>query len=59
LQLRWVHLVPAKTPLSEEAIFNQNKAAAETRCAAHKAWHKEHELTKRDRNDNCIKRRKA
>jgi hypothetical protein len=43
----------------EEAIFNRNKAAAEKRHAARKAQHKKHQITKRDRNDNRIKRRKA
>jgi hypothetical protein len=52
--LRCAHLVPAKAPLPEEAIFNRNKAAAERRCAVHKAQHKE-----RDQNDNRIKRQKA
>jgi hypothetical protein len=59
LQLRCAHLVPAKAPLPEEIIFNQNKAAAERRRAACKAQHKEREIAKRDRNDNRIKRRKA
>jgi hypothetical protein len=53
------HLVPAKAPLPEEAIFNRNKAAAERRRAARKAQHKEREISKRDRNDNHIKWRKA
>jgi hypothetical protein len=39
-QLKCAHLVPAKTPLPEEVIFNQNKAATERRCAARKAHHK-------------------
>jgi hypothetical protein len=51
--------VPAKAPLPEEAIFNRNKAAVERRRAARKAQHKEQEIAKRDRNDNCIKWRKA
>jgi hypothetical protein len=59
LQLRCAHLVPAKAPLLEEAIFNRNKAASERRHAARKAQHKEREITKRDLNDNRIKRRKA
>jgi hypothetical protein len=59
LQLKCAHLVPAKAPLPEEAIFNRNKAAAERRRAACKAQHKERQITKRDRNDNRIKRRKA
>jgi hypothetical protein len=37
LQLKCAHLVPAKAPLLEEAIFNQNQAAAEKRRAARKA----------------------
>jgi hypothetical protein len=32
-----MHLVLAKAPLPEEAIFNRNKAAAERRQAARKA----------------------
>jgi hypothetical protein len=59
LQLRCAHLVPAKEPLPEEAIFKRNKAAAERRRAAHNAQHKEREIAKRDWNDNRIKRRKA
>jgi hypothetical protein len=59
LQLRCAHLVPAKAPLQEEAIFNRNKAAAERRRAARKAQQKEHEIAKRDWNDNRIKKRKA
>jgi hypothetical protein len=59
LQLRCTHLVPAKAPLPEEAIFNQNKAAAERQRAARKAQHKEHEIARRDRNDNRIKKQKA
>jgi hypothetical protein len=59
LQLKFAHLVPAKAPLPEEAIFNRNKAAAERRCASRKAQHKEREIAKRDQNDNRIKRRKA
>jgi hypothetical protein len=58
LQLKCAHLVPAKALLPEEAIFNRNKAAVEIRRAARKAWHKECQITKRDRNDNRIKRRK-
>jgi hypothetical protein len=57
--LRCTHLVPAKVPLPEEVIFNRNKAAAERRRAARKAQHKKREITKRDQNDNRIKRRKA
>jgi hypothetical protein len=37
LQLKCAHLVPAKSPLLEEAIFNQNKAAVEKWRAACKA----------------------
>jgi hypothetical protein len=59
LQLKCAHLVPAKAPLPEEAIFNRNKAAAERQRGACKAQHKERQITKRDRNDNRIKRRKA
>jgi hypothetical protein len=58
-QLKCAHLIPAKAPLSEEAIFNQNKAAAEKRHAARKAQHKKCQIAKRDLNDNRIKRRKA
>jgi hypothetical protein len=58
-QLKCAHLVPAKVPLSEEAIFNRNKAAAERRRAARKAQHKEYQIAKRDGNDDRIKRRKA
>jgi hypothetical protein len=46
-------------PLLEEAIFNQNRAGVERRCAARKAQHKECEIAKRDRNENRIKRLKA
>jgi hypothetical protein len=59
LQLKCTHLVPAKAPLPEEAIFNRNKAAAERRRAARKAQHKEHEIAKRDQNNNRIKRWKV
>jgi hypothetical protein len=59
LQLKCTHLVPAKAPLPEEAIVNQNKAAAERRRAARKAQHKEREIAKRNRNDNRIKMWKA
>jgi hypothetical protein len=59
MQLRYVHLVPAKAPLPEEAIFNRNKAVAERWRAARKAQHKEREIAKRDRNDNRIKMRKV
>jgi hypothetical protein len=34
LQLKCAHLVLAKAPLPEEAIFNRNKVAAERRHAA-------------------------
>jgi hypothetical protein len=57
--LRCAHLFPTKAPLSEEAIFNRNKAAAERQHAARKAQHKECEIAKCDRNDNRIKRQKA
>jgi hypothetical protein len=57
--LKCAHLVPAKAPLSEEAIFNQSKATAEKRRAARKAQHKKRQITKRDRNDNGTKRWKA
>jgi hypothetical protein len=46
-------------PLPEEAVFNRNKAAAEKRRATCKVQHKKHQIAKRDRNDNRIKRRKA
>jgi hypothetical protein len=59
LQLKCTHLVLAKAPLPEEAIFNRKKAAAERQRGALKAQHKECQIAKRDRNDNCIKRRKA
>jgi hypothetical protein len=59
LQLKCSHLVPAKAPLPEEAIFNRNKADTERRGATHKAQHKERQIAKHDRNDNRIKRRKA
>jgi hypothetical protein len=58
-QLKCAHLVPAKAPLQEEAIFNQNNAATERRRTAHKAQHKEREIATRNRNDTRIKRRKA
>jgi hypothetical protein len=58
-QLKCARLVPAKAPLPEEAIFNQNKAAVERRRAVRKAQHKEREITKRDQNDNRIKLRKV
>jgi hypothetical protein len=57
--LKCAHLIPAKAPLPEEAIFNRNKAATEKRHAARKAQHKKCQIAKRDRNDNCIKRWKA
>jgi hypothetical protein len=50
-QLKCAHLVPAKVPLSEEAIFNQNQAAAEKRRAARKAQHKKREIAKHDHNE--------
>jgi hypothetical protein len=52
LQLKCAHLVPAKAPLPEEAIFNQNQAAAERRCAACKVQHKKRQISKRDRNND-------
>jgi hypothetical protein len=58
-QLKCAHLFPAKAPLPEEAIFNQNKAATEKRCAVRRAQHKKCQITKRDRNDNRTKRQKA
>jgi hypothetical protein len=58
-QLKCTHLIPAKAPLPEEAIFNRNKAVAERQCATCKAQHKERQIAKRDRNDNRIKKRKA
>jgi hypothetical protein len=51
-QLKCAHLVPAKAPLPEKAIFNRNKAAAERRWAVRKAQYKEREIAKRDRNDD-------
>jgi hypothetical protein len=59
LQLKCTHLVPAKAPVLEEAILNQNQAAVERRRAARKAQHKKRQTTKRDRNDNLNKRHKA
>jgi hypothetical protein len=58
-QLKCAHLVPAKAPLPEEAIFNQNQAAVEKRRAARKAQHKKRQIAKCDRNDKYNKRRKA
>jgi hypothetical protein len=58
-QLKCTHLVPAKAPLPEEAIFNRNKAAVERQRAASKAQHKERQIAMCDRNDNRIKRQKA
>jgi hypothetical protein len=40
MQLKCTHLVLAKAPLPDEAIFNQNQAAAERRRATRKAQHK-------------------
>jgi hypothetical protein len=48
LQLKCSHLVPAKAPLPEDAIFNRNKAAAERWRAARKAQHKDCEIAKRN-----------
>jgi hypothetical protein len=59
LLLKCTHLIPAKVPLPEEAIFNQKKAAAEERWTARKAQHKKREVTKCDHNDNRTKRQKA
>jgi hypothetical protein len=59
LLLKCAHLVPAKAPLLEEAIFNRNKAAVEKRRTARKAQHKKCQIAKRDQNDNGIKRQKA
>jgi hypothetical protein len=59
LQLKCAHLVPAKVPLPEEAIFNQNRAAAEKRRAARKTRHKKRQIAKHNRNDDLNKRRKA
>jgi hypothetical protein len=56
LQLKCAYLVLAKEPLSEEAIFNRNKAVAKRRRAARKEKHKKLQITKRDQNDNRIKR---
>jgi hypothetical protein len=58
-QLKCAHLIPAKAPLPEEAIFNQKQAAAEKRRTARKAQHKKRQITKRDRNDNRNNRRKV
>jgi hypothetical protein len=58
-QLKCAHLVPAKAPLLEEAIFNQNQAAAEKRRAARKAPYNKRQITKHDSNDDRNKRRKA
>jgi hypothetical protein len=44
LQLKCTHLIPAKAPLPEVAIFNHNKAAAKRRRAARKAQHKERQI---------------
>jgi hypothetical protein len=58
-QLKCAHLVRAKAPLPEEAIFNQNQAAAEKRRGPRKAQHKKRQIAKRDRNDDRNKRWKA
>jgi hypothetical protein len=58
-QLKCAHLVPAKAPLPDEAIFNQNQGAVEKRRAARKVQHKKRQITKRDRNDDRNKRRKV
>jgi hypothetical protein len=57
--LKCAHLVLAKAPLPEQAIFNKKQAAAKKRCAARKVQHKKRQIAKRDRNDNRNKRRKA
>jgi hypothetical protein len=57
--LKCSHLIPAKAPLPEEAIFNRNQAAVEKRRAARKVQHKKRQIAKRDRNDDRIKRQKA
>jgi hypothetical protein len=46
LELKCTHLVLAKAPLPEEAIFNWNKATAERRRAARKVQHKERQIAK-------------
>jgi hypothetical protein len=46
--LKCAHLVPAKAPLPEEAIFNRNKAVVKKRRAARKAQHKKRQIAKRD-----------
>jgi hypothetical protein len=58
-QLKCTHLIPAKAPLPEEAIFNQSQAAAEKRRTTRKARHKKRQITKCGRNDDRNKRRKA
>jgi hypothetical protein len=57
--LKCAHLVPAKAPVPEEAIFNQKQAAVEKRRAARKAQDKKRQIAKRDRNDNRNKRQKV
>jgi hypothetical protein len=59
LQLKCSNLVSAKAPLLEEVIFYWNQAAAEKMHAAQKEQHKKRQITKRDRNDDHIKRQKA
>jgi hypothetical protein len=59
LQLKYAHLFPAKAPLPEEAIFNQNQAVVKRRRAARRAQHKKRQITKHNRNDDLNKRRKA
>jgi hypothetical protein len=56
--LKCAHLIPAKASLPEEAIFNQNQAAAEKRRVACKVQHMKRQITEHDCNDNRIKRRK-
>jgi hypothetical protein len=58
-QLKCSHLVPAKAPLPEEAVFKRNQEAVERRQAARKEQHNEKEIDKCDRNDYRIKHRKA
>jgi hypothetical protein len=55
-QLKCTHLVPAKAPLPEEAIFNQNQAVAEKRRDARKAQHKKRQIAKHHRNEDRNKR---
>jgi hypothetical protein len=52
--MKCTHLVPAKAPLPEEAIFNRNKAPAERQCTARKAQHKECKITKRKAGERGV-----